>query len=64
KKHCEKPIALGFGIQSKEQIDALRGIVPIAIVGSAFVRYIDKICKEEGEISEKLCAFTKELLGD
>ena len=64
KKHCEKPLALGFGIQSKEQIDALRGIVPIAIVGSAFVRYINKVCKEEGEISEKLCAFTKELLGD
>lgn len=64
KAHCPKPIALGFGIQSKEQIDALRGIVPIAIVGSAFVRYIDKACKKEGEISEKLCAFTKGLLGD
>ncbi|RDU63320.1 MULTISPECIES: tryptophan synthase subunit alpha [Helicobacter] len=64
KKHCKKPIALGFGIQNKEQIDALRGVVQIAIVGSAFVRFIDKVCKEEGEISEKLCAFTKGLLGD
>lgn len=72
KKHCQKPIALGFGIQSKAQIDALRGIVPIAIVGSAFVRYIGEISgktDERGgvalnEIADKLCAFTKRLLGD
>lgn len=67
KAHCQKPIALGFGIQSKEQIDALRGIVPIAIVGSAFVRYIGEINKEGIELSktaDKLCAFTKGLLGE
>ncbi|TLD85206.1 tryptophan synthase subunit alpha [Helicobacter sp. MIT 11-5569] len=68
KAHCQKPIALGFGIQSKEQIDALRGVVPIAIVGSAFVRYIDKICKKSenanGEIANKLCAFTQGLWGE
>ena len=64
KKHCKKPLALGFGIQSKEQIDALRGIVPIAIVGSAFVRHINKVCKDKTErITQSLCVFTKELLG-
>ena len=63
KKHCKKPLALGFGIQSKEQIDALRGIVPIAIVGSAFVRHINKVCKDKTErITQSLCVFTKELL--
>lgn len=65
KSHCQKPIALGFGIQSKAQIDALRGIVPIAVVGSAFVRYIDAICSQQtSEVADKLCAFTKRLLGD
>ncbi|MBD5164653.1 tryptophan synthase subunit alpha [Helicobacter sp.] len=63
KAHCQKPIALGFGIQNKAQIDALRGIVPIAIVGSAFVRYIDAICTQQTSgIADKLCAFTKGLL--
>ncbi len=68
KEYCLKPIALGFGIQSKQQIDALRGIVPIAIIGSAFVRYIGKISEEENkinltEVANKLCVFTKDLLG-
>ena len=63
KKHTTKPIALGFGIQSREQIDALRGIVPIVIVGSAFVRMIAQSVKEGKDLQESLSAFTKELLG-
>lgn len=69
KEYCSKPIALGFGIQNKEQINALRGIVPIVIVGSAFVRYIGEVSREENkadlsEVANKLCAFTKGLLGE
>ncbi|PZT47423.1 tryptophan synthase subunit alpha [Helicobacter valdiviensis] len=59
KKHCNKPIALGFGIQNKEQIQALRGIVPIVVVGSAFNRKIQSL---QTNFKEELCCFTKELL--
>ena len=37
----------------------------IAIVGSAFVRHINKVCKDKTErITQSLCVFTKELLGE
>lgn len=35
-----KPVALGFGIQSKEQTAALQGKVPIVVAGSYFVNTI------------------------
>lgn len=65
KDHCNKPIALGFGIQSKEQINNLRGIVPIAVVGSAFVRHITKLCQSTQDsktITQSLKEFTQNLL--
>ncbi|WP_233704042.1 tryptophan synthase subunit alpha [Helicobacter mesocricetorum] len=61
KKSCNKSIALGFGIQSKEQIAALRGVVPIVVIGSAFVKYIAQIDLTKDFFLE-LQAFTKRLL--
>lgn len=61
KNNCNKPIALGFGIQSKEQIMALRGIVPIVVVGSAFVKTISQIDLTK-DFSLELQAFTQTLL--
>ncbi|WDL74703.1 tryptophan synthase subunit alpha [Helicobacter winghamensis] len=65
KTNCTKPIALGFGIQNKEQIQNLRGVVPIVIVGSAFVRYIADLCynsKDHKTITQSLKNFTQNLL--
>ncbi|MBX7490494.1 tryptophan synthase subunit alpha [Helicobacter turcicus] len=67
KENCTKPIALGFGIQNKEQIQSLRGIVPIAVVGSAFVRHITELCQSTQDsktITESLRTFTQNLLGE
>ncbi len=52
KNNSTKPIALGFGIQSKEQTDKLKGVVPIVIAGSYFVTIIAKLKKNENVQSE------------
>ena len=65
KHNCNKPIALGFGIQTQEQIQSLRGIVPIAVVGSAFVRHIATLCQSTQDstaITQSLRDFTQHLL--
>jgi tryptophan synthase alpha chain len=36
------PLALGFGVKSRADIDAIRGKVDIAVVGSETVRVIDR----------------------
>jgi len=36
------PIAVGFGIQSKEDIDALVGITDMAVIGSKTIQLVDK----------------------
>ncbi|CAM2833521.1 tryptophan synthase subunit alpha [Helicobacter burdigaliensis] len=59
KKHTNKPIALGFGIQNRDQINSLKGLVQIAVVGSAFTRHIQSL---HSNFKEELCSFTKELL--
>lgn len=42
-KHCKKPIALGFGINSYEQVAALKDKVDIIVAGSYFVRFISEL---------------------
>lgn len=46
-KRCKKaakhlPLAVGFGISNKEDIDNLRGKAEIAVVGSATIKLVDK----------------------
>lgn len=64
KKDCDKPLALGFGIRTKEQVDELRGVVPIVVVGSAFVEQIKNL-KNSGEINyqKAMQKFTQNLMG-
>jgi tryptophan synthase alpha chain len=38
----DAPVCAGFGIRSKEQVDALRGVCDGAIVGSALIEAIDR----------------------
>ena len=47
----EAPVCAGFGIRSKEQVDALRGVCDGAIVGSALIESIDR-----GESAAKFLA--------
>lgn len=47
KKYFSVPIAVGFGITKKEQIDVLSGVADIAVVGSAIVDIISSSKKDE-----------------
>lgn len=47
KKYFSVPIAVGFGITKKEQIDVLIGVADIAVVGSAIVDIISSSKKDE-----------------
>lgn len=65
KKYCKKPLAVGFGIENKEQIKALSKVAQIAVVGSAFSRKIAELAKQNAPQSAyftQMCDFTKELL--
>lgn len=37
-----KPLAVGFGIQSAEDVNALRGIADMAVIGSQTIRLVDE----------------------
>ncbi|MEE4240644.1 MAG: tryptophan synthase subunit alpha [Desulfopila sp.] len=41
RRATQKPVAVGFGIRSKEDIDALKGKADMAIIGSATIRLVD-----------------------
>lgn len=61
RKRFPIPLAVGFGISTRAQVESLAGHAEIAIVGSAM---IDKIsdCSPD-EIEDKVSEFTKQLLG-
>lgn len=67
KKHCQKPIALGFGINSYEQVALLEGKVDIVVAGSYFVRYISTLATQANltpqDYAQKLQAYTQALMG-
>lgn len=59
KSHCDKKIALGFGIQSSTQIKALKDKVDIVVAGSYFVKKTSLIQKD---FKNALKKYTQELL--
>lgn len=58
KQYCDKKIALGFGIQSYEQVKAIETEVDIIVAGSYFVQKINK-----SSTLDSLKNHTKKLLG-
>jgi len=56
------PIAAAFGIQSKEQIDLLKGKSDIAVCGSYFVKKIEEAVNNGMNIEETLYKTTTELI--
>ncbi|MCX8163738.1 MAG: tryptophan synthase subunit alpha [Candidatus Micrarchaeota archaeon] len=54
KKNATVPIAIGFGINSKEQIDVLKEYCNIVIIGSHFVKVIKDAYEKKISISEAL----------
>ncbi len=66
-KHCKKPIALGFGINSYEQVAALKDKVDIIVAGSYFVRFISELSTQSQlspqDYMHKLQAHAQMLMG-
>ncbi len=63
KDNSKLPIAVGFGIQTKEQIRQLKDYCQIAIVGSQFVRIIMDAHSKNEDMKLRLFNETTELLG-
>ncbi|TLD81994.1 tryptophan synthase subunit alpha [Helicobacter sp. MIT 05-5293] len=64
KKHCKKPIALGFGINSNEQVQMLNEQVEIIVAGSYFVKKIGELKNQTpAMIKQELVAHTRLLMG-
>lgn len=61
KSHCDKKIALGFGIYSNEQVVALQDIIDIVIAGSYFVKKINSRNPQEN-IRDTLKNHTAQLI--
>jgi len=57
----KSPLAVGFGISSREQVNSLAGHAEMAIVGSAMINTITKA--EENNKIQRVKDFTHQLLG-
>lgn len=62
KDNSQLPIAAGFGIRSKEQIDQITGHADIAIVGSYFVNQISEAVQEQKDVRQIMKECTANLL--
>lgn len=67
RRFCKKPLALGFGINSSEQVEVLKDKVEIIVAGSYFVRLISELSKDTKltpqDYLQKLQEHTKALMG-
>ena len=60
KKHTKIPLAIGFGVSSKEAVKSLKGICDGVIVGSALVEKIEQGIEDNDSV-ERVFSFTSEL---
>jgi tryptophan synthase alpha chain len=63
KDNSKLPIAVGFGIQNKEQIKQLKDYCQIVIIGSHFVKIIKEAYQKGDDLKVRLFNETTELLG-
>ncbi len=65
KRHCDLPVAVGFGIRSAEQVREVVQVADAAVVGSALVQVIADTLDAEGrpraDTAEAAAAFVAEL---
>ena len=63
KENSSLPIAAGFGIQSREQIEYLSGKVDIAIIGSFFVKKIRELFDNKADVKSEIKKTVSEIFG-
>jgi tryptophan synthase alpha chain len=62
KRHTQLPVAVGFGIKSAEQAEAIAKVADAAVVGSALVSRIGAHVGEDGSASPKAVTETLDLV--
>ncbi|MBI5087013.1 MAG: tryptophan synthase subunit alpha [Acidobacteria bacterium] len=60
RRHTALPLAVGFGISRREHVEAVGRYADGVIVGSAFMRLIERYCGSP-DLAARLEAFTREL---
>lgn len=60
KKHFSIPLAVGFGISSRERVDTIKDYADVAIIGSAVIDLVNNSPKEK--IHESIRRFLKEIM--
>ena len=64
KKHTELPIAVGFGIKTRQDVAEVTSFSDAAVVGSAVVGVIERSLDANGEGSDKTIADVLALVRD
>ena len=64
KKHTELPIAVGFGIKTRQDVADVTSFSDAAVVGSAVVNVIEQSLDANGEGSDKTIADVLALVRD
>lgn len=59
KKYFKQPLAIGFGISTKDQVNSLKGLADFAVVGSATINLISQ--HKGKSLHNKINSFVKEL---
>ena len=64
KKHTELPIAVGFGIKTRQDVADVTSFSDAAVVGSAVVNVIEQSLDVNGEGSDKTISYVLALVRD
>ena len=59
RKYTKLPVAVGFGISTSEQVEAVGKFADAAVVGSAIVQTVER---NPGKEAESVAQFVKQLL--
>jgi len=64
KRHTDLPVAVGFGIRTPEQVEAIAGTADGAVVGSAFISVIENYLDDDDKAKPGLVEAVLNLAGD
>ena len=63
RKHTDKPISVGFGVSTAEQVEQVAEIADGVIVGSAIVNVIEDNMDNEAQLLAAVKQFASDLAG-
>jgi len=61
RRHTDLPVAVGFGIRTPAQAQAVAAVADAAVVGSAIVDLVAQAQRDGGDAAERVLAYVREL---